>query len=112
MSRRIKLKKLILICKKENEKLLVDELTFSCRALGRNIENIVISKMLQISKEYLNTNAVANIYYKKGPRNTPAMTWLENYTNTKLNQEGVICYQMVDNIETFGLEVKEPCKMI
>lgn len=101
----------ILICKKEGNDLLVDELTFSCRALGRNIEDIVISKMLQISKNYLKTTDNVLINYKKGPRNTPALTWLENFTGKTLKQEGCVKYQINNNIQTFGLEVKELCKM-
>lgn len=100
----------ILICKKENQSLIVDELTFSCRALGRNIEDIVISKMLQISKNYLEADNDVIINYKKGSRNIPAITWLENFTNIKSEQEGYINYQITDKIETFGLEVKETCK--
>ncbi len=100
----------ILICKKENENLLIDELTFSCRALGRNIENIVISKMIQISKDYLKTTNNVLINYKKGPRNTPALTWLESFADEKVQQEGCIKYQINNNIQTFGLEVKELCK--
>lgn len=97
----------ILICKKDNKDLLVDELTFSCRALGRNIEDIVISKMLSMAKDYLHTTSKVSINYQKGPRNVPALAWLGNYTNEHLEQEGIVVKELADNIETYGLEMKE-----
>lgn len=97
----------ILIAKKESSDLIVDELTFSCRALGRNIEDIVISKMLSMAKDYLHTTSKVSINYQKGPRNVPALTWLENYTNEHLEQEGIVVKELADNIETYGLEMKE-----
>lgn len=98
----------ILICKKEKDILIVDELTFSCRALGRNIEDIVISKMLKTAQSYLNTNADVIFNYKKGPRNTPALKWLADYCEeNSLQNEGQIDYILKNNIETFGLEVSE-----
>ncbi|MDE6719636.1 MAG: HAD-IIIC family phosphatase, partial [Treponemataceae bacterium] len=96
----------ILMCKKDNENLLVDELTFSCRALGRGIEDIVISKMLQMSKEYLKTSNNILINYEKGARNFPAMNWLKTYTNSKLSDKGIVKQVLSENIETFGLEMK------
>jgi len=101
----------ILIAKNKNDNLYVDELTFSCRALGRNIEDIVISKMILMAKEYLKTSDTAYINYKKGPRNLPALTWLENFTNTNLKEEDSIQYSLKNKIETFGLEIKELCKV-
>lgn len=96
----------ILICKNKENNLYVDELTFSCRALGRNIENIVISKMLQISKEYLKAGDTVLINYEKGARNLPALTWLKSYTNAELSTKGAINYNLENNFETFGLEME------
>lgn len=96
----------IIICNKEKDILIVDELTFSCRALGRNIEDIVISKMLKMAQLYLNTNDNVIFNYKKGPRNTPALKWLADYCEeNSLQTEGQIEYVLKNNIETFGLEV-------
>lgn len=100
----------VLVCKNENNNLLVEELTFSCRALGRNMEDIVISKMLQISKEYLKTTNNVHINYLKGLRNNPALTWLAAFCNTELEDKGCIQYLLNDNIETYGLEVKKLCR--
>ncbi len=99
----------ILICKKKNESLFIDELTFSCRALGRNIEDIVIYKMLKLSKEYLRTSDTVLINYEKGARNIPALNWLKNYTNAELLEKGIVNIILDNNIETFGLEIKILC---
>lgn len=100
----------ILICKNKNNNLFVDELTFSCRALGRNIEDIVISKMLQISKEYLKTTNNIQINYEKGARNIPALNWLKDYTKSELSEKGIISYVLNEQIETYGLEMKVLCQ--
>lgn len=97
----------ILICKKENESLLVDELTFSCRALGRNIEDIVISKMLLIAKEYLKTDSKVKINYQKGQRNIPALAWLESFTKEKLQEKGFFLINLSNDFETYGLKIRE-----
>ena len=98
----------ILICDKEKESLVVDELTFSCRALGRNIEDIVISKMLLLAQKHLKTSNEIKINYKKGPRNAPAQKWLSEFCKQELlKDEGQLKYLLLDNIETFGLEVSE-----
>ncbi len=97
----------ILIAKKNNTDLYVDELTFSCRALGRNIEDIVITKMLQISINYLKTSNKILINYKKGPRNIPALSWLSSYTGEVLQDKGIIIKQLTKDLETYGLDIKE-----
>lgn len=96
----------ILIAKKEHYDLVVDELTFSCRALGRNIEDIVISKMLLMAKEYLKTNSQAKINYQKGARNLPALNWLSKYTNQTLKEQGCVIVNITENIETYGLNME------
>ncbi len=96
----------ICICKNKNNDLFADELTFSCRALGRNIENIVISKMFQLSKNYLKTSDKILINYETGARNLPALNWLKNYTKSELCKKGIIACDLKDNIETSGLEMR------
>jgi predicted enzyme involved in methoxymalonyl-ACP biosynthesis len=97
----------ILIAKKDKHDLLVDELTFSCRALGRNIEDIVITKMLMMSKVQLNTSEQVKIYYKTGPRNAPALNWLSAYCGVDLHDEGIVIKKLSDDFVTYGLNMKE-----
>lgn len=96
----------IVIAKKDpDNNLFVDELTFSCRALGRNIEDIVISTALKECAELLSTSNRVKINYQKGPRNIPALTWLENYSSQVLSDFGVIEKDIIDTIKTYGLDI-------
>ncbi len=97
----------ILIAKKKDSELIADELTFSCRALGRNIEDIVITKMFLMAKEYLKTDLKIRINYQKGPRNMPALSWLEAYTGETLKEKGTISKELNPDIESYGLHIKE-----
>ena len=102
----------ILIARKDRVTAVVDELTFSCRALGRNIEDIVISKMLKMSADYLKTTGDIKIDYQKGPRNTPALNWLTNFVKEELKEKGTVNYTLPAEIKTFGLNIKEFCNVI
>ena len=97
----------ILIAKKEEDKLITDELTFSCRALGRNIEDIVINKMLNCAKDYLKTSNNIIINYKKGQRNLPALEWLSSFIGERLKDEGFVEKNLLDDFETYGLLIQE-----
>lgn len=103
----------ILAAHKEADRLVVDELTVSCRALGRNLENVMLPKLLQIAQKQLSTNSVVQINYKQGPRNTPALEWLANISREKVSKEGTIQYYIPEIINTNGLkiEVKDASKI-
>ena len=96
----------ILIAKKSDKNLIVDELTFSCRALGRNIEDIVITKMMLLAIDELKTSNSVIINYQKGARNLPAQNWLSAYTNQKLKEYGSIVKTITSNFETYGLKME------
>ena len=96
----------ILIAKRSENKLLIDELTFSCRALGRNIEDIVITKMIQLAIEELKTSNSVIINYQKGARNLPAQNWLSSYTNQVLKEHGNIEKIITDDFKTYGLKIE------
>jgi FkbH-like protein len=69
----------------ENDQLIVDELCLSCRALGRGVEDFIITKALErIFVEKKSFLRVIKFVYRLGERNTPAIEWLENFTNKKL----------------------------
>lgn len=99
----------ILICYIREGSIVVDELTISCRALGRNIEDIVVSKMLKIAKKYFLANNEVIFNYKKGQRNTPALTWLSNFCKTELKKEGQVVFLQKNDIKSFGLEIVTKC---
>ena len=58
--------------------LTVDELVISCRVLGRELETSIVSAMLScVSEGY----ATARFTIARGPRNEPALRWLEVFTS-------------------------------
>lgn len=61
----------------EEEKLIVDEISISCRALGRGLENLIIASVLSTARAKLGTTEVL-LCFVPGPRNEPARMWLEN----------------------------------
>nr|MBP3724934.1 HAD-IIIC family phosphatase [Campylobacter sp.] len=96
----------IMICKKYEKTLILDELVVSCRALGRNIEDIMVLKMLNLAKDYLKTSNSTKIYYQQGPRNTPALLWLSKFANCDLKQNGILDLKIKNDFETFGLKME------
>ena len=105
----------IMAAHKEKNDLQIDELTISCRALGRNLEDIMINKLLQLAQQKLQTSKTAKINYKIGPRNRPAINWLENVINQKIENDGQIQYNIPESINTNGLQIEvkyaEPAKI-
>lgn len=91
--------------KNEDNSINVNELTISCRALGRNLEEIMINKLFEVANIYLKTNSIVKINYKKGSRNMPAISCIEHITNQKLQQEGCVEYLIPANIDTSGLDI-------
>lgn len=98
---------IIAIClvTKENNNLFVNELTVSCRALGRNLEHIMLPYMFKIAYESLGCTGFVNIAYKKGERNAPALKWLCEYSNSDLKEKGNISLPCKD-VSLEGLEVE------
>lgn len=86
--------------------LIVDEITVSCRALGRNLENIMLPKLIQLAKNHLKANNSAQIKYKKGPRNQPAISWIENLSGAKAESEGTVQYKIPEIIKTEGIKIE------
>ena len=98
----------ILVANKSSEGFInLQEMTVSCRALGRNLENIMLPKMFELANQHLNGNGNILINYKKGPRNMPAINWLMDLTKQTLLEEGQILYDIPKNIDTEGLKISE-----
>ena len=64
--------------------LKIDELVISCRALGRQIETLMLNAGFQYLEKALKTTNDLLIDFVIGPRNRPAQTWLEAYTQQEI----------------------------
>jgi predicted enzyme involved in methoxymalonyl-ACP biosynthesis len=59
--------------------LVIDEISVSCRALGRGIESPMIALALAPIIERYDLRDVV-FYFREGPRNLPARMWLRSFT--------------------------------
>lgn len=68
----------VMVCKKNQlNELEIDECVVSCRALGRNIEDIMLLNGIRLAEEKLKTSRkFVNVNYVKGERNLPAFNWI------------------------------------
>ena len=90
-----------------NNDLILDELAVSCRALGRNLEDVILPQMFMLAKDFLKTSSTIKINYKKGERNTPAINWLSSLVNKDIIDDiGVIDYKIPSKINTDGLNIE------
>jgi FkbH-like protein len=78
----------ILFFRREGEVLAVDEVVISCRALGRNIEQVIVAEAVRTALRELPAKSV-RFRFREGPRNEPARAFLADLTGGKPGPEGV-----------------------
>lgn len=96
----------ILLASKEDNNLVIKELTVSCRALGRNLEDIMLPYLFNIAYKELNASKDIKILYKKGERNMPALNWLKMYSGAELEINGAVILKNNENIYLDGLKIE------
>jgi FkbH-like protein len=67
------------------DRLVVDELCISCRALGRGLEDVMIGTAITWAQQQSGLSQVA-FAHDTGPRNAPARQWLGNILKAPLNE--------------------------
>ena len=68
----------ILVGTSVNDTLEIEEVAVSCRALGRRIEDTMLTQALLLMLEGRGLSRV-RFFVNQGPRNAPALEWLEAY---------------------------------
>ena len=76
------------VASKQDNVLKIHEVVISCRALGREIEDVLLDSAFQFLSKKLGTSQGLLIDFKTGPRNLPAKTWLEGYIGKSLVKTG------------------------
>jgi|HubBroStandDraft_2_1064218.scaffolds.fasta_scaffold02400_3 FkbH-like protein len=71
----------------EGTQLVIDEISFSCRALGRSIESPMIALALAPIVERRGLRDVV-FSFREGPRNMPARIWLASFTGAQEISDG------------------------
>lgn len=73
----------------EGDRLVIDEVAISCRALGRSMESPMIALALAPIIELHGLREVA-FRFREGPRNLPARLWLANFTGAQDIADGTV----------------------
>ncbi|MBU1378789.1 MAG: HAD-IIIC family phosphatase [Alphaproteobacteria bacterium] len=66
--------------------LIVDELCISCRALGRKLEDVMVTEAVRGAMRRLGADGLA-FDYRIGPRNQPAVDWLAGFVGQPVTGE-------------------------
>lgn len=76
------------VCRVKQEKAMLIEVLFSCRALGREIETIsftrLLHRLMRLGIKQL------KIEVREGPRNAPARQWLKRFVNDPDQEQNVV----------------------
>jgi len=78
----------LLVLNHQDGKIRVDELTISCRALGRGLEDLMIGKALECAYGEDVSRQSFFFRYSDGPRNQPGRSWLARRCGGELAQDG------------------------
>jgi FkbH-like protein len=73
----------------DGNQLVIDEISVSCRALGRSIESPMVALALAPIIERYNLHDVV-FCFREGPRNLPARMWLRSFTGAPdISEDGL-----------------------
>ena len=93
---------------KKDDLLRVSELTVSCRALGRDVETGLLFYLLNLACKNLSAKKI-ELPFKKGPKNKPALQWLENKWPGSIFHEKAIANMLAltDDLNDIQIEIIE-----
>jgi len=78
-----------LFCRWEGATLVADEIAVSCRALGRQIETVMIAEAFRGMRErFAEPGEHVECEFHAGPRNAPAAEWLRSLSGAGPEREG------------------------
>ncbi len=76
----------VLVGSVKDDALVIEEICVSCRALGRKLEDFMISHAIRLMLTNLPQKTVL-IPYRVAPRNQPALAWLAEFSGNPLTGE-------------------------
>jgi FkbH-like protein len=89
----------------------IEDLCISCRALGRHIEtSIVADALMKIAEKRRITSFIFK--FKLGPRNEPAIRWLESFTGQPIDGEEGEVYVNQDMLHLRSTQPRVAAKVI
>jgi FkbH-like protein len=75
----------LVVGRRDGDALVVEELCISCRALGRNLEDLMVEEAVRRMLTDLPAGRV-EVAYRSGPRNGPGRQWLAGLLGQPLGQ--------------------------
>lgn len=101
----------MLVARRTGDILVVDELAISCRALGRDLEDVMIAAAANALMGGWPCRRL-EFCYDMGPRNAPARDWLSKLSGVSLNSSGCVdVWEALRRIDTTRFPVKvEICR--
>lgn len=89
----------------KKEILFIDDLCISCRALGRKLETRMFFKAFELALHFFDLkNNNARLYYQKGERNMPFLSFLEQISKEIEKNSALVSFQ---NLNFKGLIIHE-----
>lgn len=91
--------------KKIEDYVAIEECFVSCRALGRGIDEVIVLGAIQGVLDYFRAKR-AFVQYKQGPRNTPALKFIQSFLEEYTIQPASFSYVIPDdtiNVERHGI---------
>jgi len=79
----------LVVAQRSGDTLTVRELTISCRALGRKLEDLMVAEAVRAITSELPAERVVFLH-RTAPRNGPAREWLSRLTGETLPEEGSV----------------------
>jgi FkbH-like protein len=92
----------LIVASRKDDKLLIEELCISCRAMGRRLENSVILEALRGMPALRGCTEIM-FCVQKGPRNRPAIEWLEQLLGNGVKVAEGIYSLPVERLQEFIL---------
>jgi FkbH-like protein len=89
------------------DRLVIEEVSVSCRALGRNVESpMIVLALSQLIDRY--GLRELSFLFRKGPRNLPAHMWLTSFTDVPDIADGSFTSVIWDNISQLDNCLRAP----
>ncbi|MFO1487499.1 MAG: HAD-IIIC family phosphatase [Verrucomicrobiota bacterium] len=79
----------LVVARRDQNVLTIEELTISCRALGRRLEDLMIGEAIRAIREELPAARIQALH-RTAPRNGPAREWLAKFAAQTLPAEGCV----------------------
>jgi len=90
----------VIVARRDGERLMIEELCISCRAMGRQLEDTLITMAICEMRIFADCREVL-FHVQHGPRNQPALDWLAQILETRTRPEPGVHTIRADRLRSF-----------